>query len=98
MPRSVVLAWRGPASDAPSLVALSAAGIPSLQIKIFMAKLQFVAGHEGVNDNGGADQRQRNEGQPNFRAGKILSRDRADLRADGGPGVHNERDEDVDVA
>src|SRR5882724_9090682 len=98
MPRRVVSACSGPASDAPSFVALSAAGIPSLQIKIFMAKLQFVTSHECVNNDSRADQRQRNEGEPNFRAGEILRRNRADLRADGGPGVHNERDEDVDVA
>src|SRR5882724_94679 len=98
MPRSVVSARNGSANDAPRRVALSAAGIPSLQIKIFMAKLQFVTGHECVNDNGGADQRQRNEGEPNFRTGEILRRNRADLRANGGPGVHNERDENVDVA
>src|SRR5437879_11099186 len=98
MPRSVVSAWSGPANDAPRRVALSAAGIPSLQIKIFMAKLQFVTGHECVNNDGGADQRQGHESEPDFRAGEILRRNCADLRADGGPGVHNERDEDVDVA
>jgi hypothetical protein len=38
MPRSVVSACNGVASDPPSFVALSAAGIPSLQIKIFMAR------------------------------------------------------------
>src|SRR6266404_4769870 len=98
MPSSVVSAWSGPASDAPSFVALSAAGIPSLQIKIFMAKLQFVTGHECVNDNGGADQRQWHEGEPDFRTGEILRRNRADLSADGSAGVHDERDQNIDVA
>src|SRR6266436_7582486 len=98
MPSSVVSAWSGPASDAPNRVALSAAGIPSLQIKIFMAKLQFGTGHERVNNDYGADQRERHEGEPNFRTGEILRRNRADLRANGGPGVHNERDQNVDVA
>src|SRR4029077_15969329 len=42
--------------------------------------------------------RQWHEREPDFRAGEILRRNRADLRADGGPGVHNERDQNVDVA
>src|SRR5437899_7735645 len=98
MPRSVVSARNGSANDAPRRVALSAAGIPSLQIKIFMAKLQFVTGHERVNDNGGADQWQGHEGETDFRAGKILGRNCADLRANGGPGVHNKGDQNVDIA
>src|SRR6266481_4107432 len=98
MPSSVVSAWSGPASDAPSFVALSAAGIPSLQIKIFMAKLQFVTGHERVNDNGGADQWQRYEREADFGTGKILGRNRADLSADRRARVHDECDQNIDVA
>src|SRR6267143_5640208 len=60
--------------------------------------LQFVAADHCINDNGCADQRQWNESEPNFRAGKILRRDGADLRADGCASVHNQRDQDVDVA
>ncbi len=63
-----------------------------------MAELQFVACQQCVNDNGRADQRERHEREPEFRAGKILSRNRADLRADRSAGVHDERDQDVDVA
>jgi len=57
-----------------------------------------VAADHRINDNDCADQRQRNESEPNFRAGKILRRDGADLRADGSASVHNQRDQDVDVA
>src|SRR6266852_7911680 len=71
MPRSVVSACSGAANDAPKRVALSAAGFPSLQIRIFI-RLQFVAGHQRVNDDGCADERQRHERQPDFRAGEIL--------------------------
>src|SRR6266853_4255556 len=96
MPSRVVSARDGAASKAPNRVAASAAGFPSLQIRIFI-RLQFVAGHQRVNDDGRADQRQRDEGEPYFRAGKILSRDRADLSADRSAGVHDERDQNIDV-
>src|SRR5207302_10889111 len=98
MPRSVVSARNGPANDAPRRVALSAAAIPSLQIKIFMAKLQFVTGHERVNDNGGANQWQRYEREADFGTGKILGRNRADLSADRRARVHDERDQNTHVA
>src|SRR5207248_8903518 len=88
----------GPASKPPSLVALSAAGFPSLQIRIFIAELQFVSGNQGVNDNGCANQRQRHEGQANFRPSEILRRNRADLRANGRARVHDERDQNINVA
>ena len=45
-----------------------------------------------------ADQRQRNERQPDAGARKILRQRRADLRADGRAGVHDQRDQDVHVA
>ena len=50
-----------------------------------------------INDNGCADQRQRNESEPNFRAGKILRRDGADLRADRRACIHDQRDQNVYV-
>src|SRR5437588_12925841 len=98
MPSRVVSTCDGPASNAPNGVALSAAGIPSLQIKIFMADLQFVACEQCVNDNGCADQWEGHEREPYFRTRKILSRDRADLRADRSAGVHHERDQNINVA
>src|SRR5439155_8704397 len=72
MPRRVVSACSGAASNAPRRVALSAAGFPSLQIKIFMAQLQFVAGHQRVNDNGSANYWQGDEREPNLRPREIL--------------------------
>ena len=54
--------------------------------------------HQGVNNDGRANQRQRHESEADFWTGKILGRDRADLRADGGAGVHNERDQNVHIA
>ena len=50
-----------------------------------------------VDDNGCADQRQGNEGQPNLWTGKVLRRDGTDLRANGCTGVHNERDQNVHI-
>src|ERR1700736_1928025 len=98
MPRSVVSAGSGPASNAPSFVALSAAGIPSLQIKIFMARLQFVTSHECVNNDSGADQRQGHEGDSDLQNGKIVTQKRADRTAGRSAGVHHQRNKNVDVA
>ena len=57
-----------------------------------------MAAEHCVDDNGRANQRQGNESQPNFRAGKILCRDGADLRADGCPGVHDQCNQNVHVS
>src|SRR5205085_6384020 len=98
IPSSVVSARAARASMPPMRVASSAAGLPSLQIKIFMSILQLVSGEECVNNDCGADQRQRHKGEPDFRSRKILGRNRADLRADRRAGVHHERDQNIDVA
>ena len=80
----------------------SGAAVPRLAnavaFKVFMAELQFMACEKRVNDNGRADQWQRHEREPDFRAGKILSRNRADLRAYRSAGVHHERDQNINVA
>lgn len=57
-----------------------------------------MAAPECVDDDDGADQRQRHKGEPNFLAGKILGANGADLRADGRARVHDERDQNIDVA
>ena len=57
-----------------------------------------MTGKQCVNDNGRADQRKRNESETNFRTREILGRDSADLCADGGAGVHNERNKNIDIA
>jgi hypothetical protein len=56
-----------------------------------------MSGEEAVDDDSGADQRQRDEGDADAGAGEVLGQGRADLRADGRAGVHDERDEDVDA-
>ena len=78
-------------------MAVSADGIPSLQIKIFIDYNLWPV-TERVNHDRRADQRQRHEGEPNLRSGEILRSNRADLRADRCAGVHDERDQNIDVA
>jgi len=57
-----------------------------------------VTGKHGVKDNGRPDQGKRDEKETNFRACEILGRDRAELRADSGPGIHHQCDQNIDVA
>ena len=57
-----------------------------------------MAGHERIDNDGYADQRQRHKGEPDFRSSEILCCDYTDLRADDGAGVHDEGNEDVHVA
>src|SRR5438874_7804100 len=97
MPRSVVSACSGPANRPPRRVALSAAGIPSLQIKMRI-KLNLVAADERVNHDRRTNQWKWHKGEPDFGPGKILGRYRTDLRADGGTGVHDERNQNVHIA
>src|SRR5260370_17930169 len=97
MPSRVVSARDGAASKAPNRVAASAAGFPSLQIKILMAEFQFVARHQGVNDNGSANQRQWHEGQAAFRAAEILRRNRAHRRAVSSPPSHTPRTQTLSI-
>lgn len=51
-----------------------------------------------VYDDDYANQGQGNESEANLRAGKVLRRDRADLRANGRASVHNQGDQNIDVA
>jgi len=44
-----------------------------------------------------ANQWERNKGEADFRASEILRRDRAQLRADGSAGVHDKRNQNIDV-
>src|SRR3954470_24676379 len=97
IPSNVVSALVGPATSPATMTGLSAGSVPSLQIRIRI-RLEFVSRDEGVDDDGGADERQRHKSEPDFWAREILGRNRADLRADGSPGVHDERDQNVDVA
>src|SRR5439155_20653010 len=60
--------------------------------------LEFVTGHERVNHDGRADQWQGDKGEPDFWSGKILRSNRADLCADDCTGMHDQRDQNVDVA
>src|SRR5436190_12361974 len=61
-------------------------------------RLQFVSGEQSINHDGCADQRQRHKSEPDFRTRKILRGDRADLRANGRTGVHDQGDQNVHVA
>ena len=56
-----------------------------------------MTGEERVNHDRGPNQRKRNKKQPDLWSGKILSCDRANLGANGGAGVHNECNENIDV-
>src|SRR5204863_3462625 len=47
---------------------------------------------------GGADEWQRHECEPDFRPGKILGGDGADLRPNGSAGMHDQCDQDIDIA
>ncbi len=60
--------------------------------------LNFLAGHERVNDDSHADQWQWNKSEPNFWSGKILCSDYTNLRPDDCPCVHDERDQNIYVA
>ena len=51
-----------------------------------------------VDDNGYANQWQRNESEPNLWTGKILRRDSADLCTNGRASVHNQRNQDIHIA
>ena len=55
-------------------------------------------GKQGIEDNGDANQWHWDEEKADLRAGEVLGEDRADLGADGCAGVHDESDEDVDIA
>lgn len=57
-----------------------------------------MSGDQGVNDDGRADERKWDEGETNFRPSKILRRDGAELRADSSARVHDQRNENVDIA
>ena len=57
-----------------------------------------MSGKKSVNDDGCADEGQRDESEANFRTGKILGADGADLRADGCTGVHDQCDQDIHIA
>ncbi len=57
-----------------------------------------MSGKKSVNDDGCADQRQRDKSESDFRAGEILRCERADLCANGRAGVHDQRDQDIDIA
>jgi hypothetical protein len=72
---------------------ICAAAVPRLQIRIFIALLQFVAAHRRLNDHGHADQWRRDNGQRNLRPREILRSDYANLRADDRAGVHDECDQ-----
>src|SRR5205085_8201683 len=97
IPSNVVSALVGAATRPATKTGLSAGSEPSLQIRIRI-RLELVSGEEGVNDDGGADQRQWHESEPDLGTGEILGRDRADLRTNRGAGVHDERDQNIDVA
>src|SRR2546421_3157755 len=97
IPSKVVSALVGAATSPARRTGLSAGSVPSLQIRMRIS-LEFVAGHERINDNSRSNQRQWDKGEPNFRARKILGRDGADLGADRRSGVHHQRDQDIDVA
>src|SRR5439155_8564623 len=60
--------------------------------------LQLVPAHERVNDDGHSDQWQRHKSEPDFRTGKILGSYHTYLRADDCAGVHNQGDQNIDVA
>jgi hypothetical protein len=57
-----------------------------------------VAAYQRVNNDGCANQWQRHESEPNFRASKILCRNGADLCANRCAGVHDQCDQNVHVA
>src|SRR5438270_9998415 len=97
IPSKVVAAFVGAATSPPSRIGLSAGSVPSLQIRMRI-KLKFVTGHKRVNHDGRADQWQRNKSEPDFWSREILGRDRADLRPDRRAGVHDQRDQNIDVA
>src|SRR3954463_12396531 len=97
IPSRVVSDLVGAATNPATMTGLSAGSVPSLQIRIRI-RLEFVSGEEGVNDDGRADQRQRDKGEPDFGAGEILGRDRSDLRANRRSGMHDEGDQNIDVA
>src|SRR5919204_4574883 len=97
MPSKVVFACKGRASNPAKSVAVSDAGLPSLQIKMFIANSQLAARDQGINNDDGADQRQRHKRQADLRPGEVLGRNRPNLRANGGAGVHDQRDQNIDV-
>src|SRR5437588_1619217 len=97
IPSKVVAALVGAATSPPRRIGLSAGSVPSLQIRMRI-KVKFVTGHERVNHDGRADQRQRDKSEPDFRSREILGRDRTDLRSDGRARMHDERDQNIDVA
>src|SRR5437867_12049955 len=80
--------------QAQSLFELTA----SHRCKSEFSSLEFVTGHERVNHDGRTDQWQRDKGETDFRAGKILCSDCTDLCADDCAGMHDQRDQNVDVA
>src|ERR1017187_1227945 len=101
MPKMDASAWHAAAINAPNRTAFSAWLEPSLQKRIFMGVailFEMVARHQAIDDQTGSEERQRHEGEPDADAVKILGQGRADLRADGRAGVHDQRDQDVHVA
>ena len=87
---------RTSASNPTMSIAVCAEGVPSLQIKI--SWLEFVAGHQRVDDYRRADQRQRHKSEADLRTREILRSDHADLRPDYCARVHDQRDQDVHIA
>src|SRR5262250_1475358 len=93
-------AWSGPGAARP-IILPGEWRFPltmSRRCKSKSSWLELVPGQERVNDNGHSDQRQRHKSEPDFRAGKILGRYHADLCADDCAGVHNECDQNIDIA
>ena len=57
-----------------------------------------MAGHQAVNQKHRSDQWQRDKSHPDARTAKKLRCGRADLSADGRPGVHHQRNQNVHIA
>src|SRR3989440_10888778 len=100
IPNKVTSAMQPTAMEAPTFIACSACGEPSLQISIFMrgSSAMMPSSQQTVNQQHRSQQRQRDEGHAQPRAGEELSAGCADLRANRGAGVHHQGNQDIDVA
>src|SRR5258708_6521527 len=100
MPSKVTSAWQAPAIVAPSRTARSACSEPSLQINILMPLASFcgVSGQKAVEHEARSNQGKGDKSHANAQTAEILGQSGADLRAERRPGVHNQSDQDIDVA
>src|ERR1051326_3262167 len=103
MPSKVTFASHATANSPARRTARSACSEPSVQASIFTAmspslRAVVVACQQSIKHNAYSNQGQGNEGQANPGPDKELSERGADLSADGGAGVHDQRNQNVYVA